>query len=138
VTHIIYTVVKLVLSEQAGDERTEADLARGRRQLCMPREELHNAYSSLNNIRVSHQGGRDVWGVARMGNMSQSMDQQCRLQPPAHAGSSLADFSALKMEAIRSSETSVHTRSTRRHILEYGSLFLICFLLVADNFTFIT
>jgi hypothetical protein len=35
------------------------------------------------------------------------------LQPPAHAGSSLADFSTLKMEAIRSSETSVHTRSTR-------------------------
>jgi hypothetical protein len=28
------------------------------------------------------------------------------LQPPAHAGSSLADFSTLKMEAIRSSETS--------------------------------
>jgi hypothetical protein len=42
----------------------------------------------------------------------------CRLQPPAHAGSSLADFSTLKMEAIRSSETSVHTRSTRRHIPE--------------------
>jgi hypothetical protein len=39
-----------------------------------------------------------------------------RLQPPAHAGSSLADFSTLKMEAIRSSETSVHTISTRRHI----------------------
>jgi hypothetical protein len=29
------------------------------------------------------------------------------MQPPAHAGSSLADFSTLKMEAIRSSETSV-------------------------------
>jgi hypothetical protein len=27
------------------------------------------------------------------------------LQPPAHAGSSLADFSTLKMEARRSSET---------------------------------
>jgi hypothetical protein len=36
---------------------------------------------------------------------------------PAHAGSPLADFSTLKMEAIRSSETS-HTRSTRRHIPE--------------------
>jgi hypothetical protein len=34
------------------------------------------------------------------------------------AGSSLADFSTLKMEAIRFSETSVHTRSTRRHIRE--------------------
>jgi hypothetical protein len=46
----------------------------------------------------------------------------CCLQPPAHAGSSLADFSTLKMEAIRSSETSVHTKSTRRHIPEGGIL----------------
>jgi hypothetical protein len=45
------------------------------------------------------------------------------LQPPAHAGSSLADFSTLKMEAIRSSETSVHTRSTWRHIPEEGILY---------------
>jgi hypothetical protein len=44
----------------------------------------------------------------------------CR--PLAHAGSSLADFSTLKMEAIYSSETSVQTRSTRRHILEDGIL----------------
>jgi hypothetical protein len=34
------------------------------------------------------------------------------VQPPAHAGSSLTDFSTLKMEAIRSPEISVHTRST--------------------------
>jgi hypothetical protein len=46
-----------------------------------------------------------------------------RLQTPAHAGSSLADFSTLKMETIRSSETSVHfTRSARRHIPEDGIL----------------
>jgi hypothetical protein len=38
------------------------------------------------------------------------------LQPPAYAGSSLADFFTLKMEEIRSSETSAHTRSTRRYI----------------------
>jgi hypothetical protein len=44
----------------------------------------------------------------------------CRLQPPAHAGSSLADFSTLKMEALCFSETSVHTRSTWRHIPEDG------------------
>jgi hypothetical protein len=37
---------------------------------------------------------------------------------PAHAGSSLADFSTLKIEAIHSSETSVHIRSTQRHIPE--------------------
>jgi hypothetical protein len=41
---------------------------------------------------------------------------------PTHAGSSLADVSTLKMEAIRSSETSVHTRSTLRHIPEHGIL----------------
>jgi hypothetical protein len=40
------------------------------------------------------------------------------LQPPAHAGSPLADFSTMKMEAIRSSETSVNARSTQRHIPE--------------------
>jgi hypothetical protein len=44
------------------------------------------------------------------------------LQPPAHAGSSLAEFSTRKMEAVRSSETSVHTRSTRHHIQEDGIL----------------
>jgi hypothetical protein len=44
------------------------------------------------------------------------------LQPPAHANSSFADFSTLKVEAIRSSETSVHTRSTRHHIPEDGIL----------------
>jgi hypothetical protein len=38
------------------------------------------------------------------------------------AGSSLVDFLTLKMEAIRSSETSVHTRSTRLHIPEDGIL----------------
>jgi hypothetical protein len=47
---------------------------------------------------------------------------QCSLQPPAHAGSSLAEFSTLKMEEIHSSETSVHTRSTQRHIPEDGIL----------------
>jgi hypothetical protein len=44
------------------------------------------------------------------------------LQPPVHAGSSLADFSTLKIEARCSSETSVHTRSSRRHIPEDGIL----------------
>jgi hypothetical protein len=44
---------------------------------------------------------------------------------PAHAGSSLADFSTLKMEAISSSELSVHTRSIRCHIPEDGILLFI-------------
>jgi hypothetical protein len=38
------------------------------------------------------------------------------------AGSSLADFSTLKVEAIHSSETSVHARSSWRHIPEDGIL----------------
>jgi hypothetical protein len=45
-----------------------------------------------------------------------------KLQPPAHAGYSLADFSTLKMKTIRSSEMSVHTRSTRFHIPDDGIL----------------
>jgi hypothetical protein len=43
-------------------------------------------------------------------------------QVAADCISSLSDFSTLKMEAIRSSETSVHTRSTRHHIPEDGIL----------------
>jgi hypothetical protein len=43
------------------------------------------------------------------------------LQPPAQVGSTFADFSILK-EAIPSSETSVHTRSTRRHIPEVTAM----------------
>jgi hypothetical protein len=43
------------------------------------------------------------------------------LQLPAHA-----DFSTLKMEAIRSSETLVHTGTTRRHIPEDGILDVYC------------
>jgi hypothetical protein len=44
------------------------------------------------------------------------------LQPPDHAGSLLGEFSTLKMEAIRSSETSVYTISTRRRTPEDGIL----------------
>jgi hypothetical protein len=61
--------------------------------------------------------------------------EECRLslQPSAHVGSSLADLSTLKMEAIRSSETSVNIRSTRRHIPEDGILQRV-FVLVVLNF----
>jgi hypothetical protein len=52
-----------------------------------------------------------------------------QLQPPAHAGYSLADFYALKMEAILSFETSVYTASIRRHIIEEG--------IVLENFIII-
>jgi hypothetical protein len=61
----------------------------------------------------------------------------CRLQPPAHAGSPLADTSTLKMEAIRSSETSVNARSTQHHfpeddILQRKDHFLEFSLLIKD------
>jgi hypothetical protein len=46
---------------------------------------------------------------------------------PADAGSSIADSSTLKMEAIRFSETSVQsTTSTRRHNPEDGILYICC------------
>jgi hypothetical protein len=40
----------------------------------------------------------------------------------AHADSPLVDLPTLKMEVINSSETSVHTRTTRRHNPENGFL----------------
>jgi hypothetical protein len=45
-------------------------------------------------------------------------DCSLSLQPPADAGFPLADFSTLKMEAIRSSEMSVNPGPTQRHIPE--------------------
>jgi hypothetical protein len=55
-------------------------------------------------------------------NQLEQVAAVCNLQSPAHADSSLADFSTLKMDAKCSSETSVHTRSTQRHIPENGIL----------------
>jgi hypothetical protein len=43
-------------------------------------------------------------------------------QPPAQADFLLADFSTLKVEMIRSSETSVQTEFTQRQIPEDGIL----------------
>jgi hypothetical protein len=45
-----------------------------------------------------------------------SVDWWLILKLPAHVGFSFASFSNLQMEAIYSSEASVHTRSTRHHI----------------------
>jgi hypothetical protein len=65
------------------------------------------------------------------------MKHNCSLQPPAHAGSSLAaGSSTLKMEAIHSSETSVQTRSTRLHIPEDGILRVIIFYKIVDTVQF--
>jgi hypothetical protein len=61
--------------------------------------------------------------------------EECRLQRPADAGSPLADFSTLKKDAKRSSETSVNERSTQRHIPEddilHSGFFAVRFLLGA-------
>jgi hypothetical protein len=54
----------------------------------------------------------------------------CRLKQLAHADSTLADFSTLKIEVIYSSETSVHIRSTLRHIPEYGIPHYVCHKIV--------
>jgi hypothetical protein len=44
------------------------------------------------------------------------------LLSPISSVSWLSDFSTMKMEAIRSSETSVYTKTTRRHIPKDGIL----------------
>jgi hypothetical protein len=63
------------------------------------------------------------WKVQHPYSRQKSLfDWWLSLQPPAHAGFSLEDFSTLKMERIRSSETSVHTRSTWCYIPEDGIL----------------
>jgi hypothetical protein len=73
---------------------------------------LHQCYMSC----PSH----TTW-LNHSNNICQIIDN-LNLQPPAHAGSSRADFFNLKMEAICSSETKVYIRSTRRHIPEDGIL----------------
>jgi hypothetical protein len=57
---------------------------------------------------------RHVGGTYRLHLQGRKI-RDLSLQLPAHTGSSVADFSSLKMEATRSSETSVHARSTQRH-----------------------
>jgi hypothetical protein len=51
------------------------------------------------------------------------------LQTPAQACSLLANFSTLKMDAVHSSETSVHRRSTWRYIPEDGILLTLSFFI---------
>jgi hypothetical protein len=63
-----------------------------------------------------------IWGF-HGGDYEELWRTSLVLQLSAHSGSSLADFSTLKMEAIRSSETSVQsTTTTRRHTPEDGIL----------------
>jgi hypothetical protein len=73
---------------------------------------------------VSEEGIASIFRVEKSASEEPAWagPQPLSLQPPAQAGSSRADFSTLKMEAICSSETLVHTRYTRRHIPEDGIL----------------
>jgi hypothetical protein len=73
----------------------------------------------VENPRARNQREQVVADLATSGKL---FDWWLSLQPPAHAGSLLADSSTLKMEATRPSETLVHTRTTRRHIPEEGIL----------------
>jgi hypothetical protein len=52
----------------------------------------------------------------------EEMGKPCSAHEEMNAGSSLADSSPLKLEAIRSSQTSVHTKTRRCCIPENGIL----------------
>jgi hypothetical protein len=72
---------------------------------------------------VSEEHMAFIFKVEKCASEEQTWAGDCSsLQQPAYSGSSLADFSTLNIEAIYSSETSVHTRSTRHHIPEDGIL----------------
>jgi hypothetical protein len=70
-------------------------------------------------------GGKNRLHIQGTNNRERGKSASRCLQPYAHIDSSLADFSNLKMEAIRSSKTSVHTIPTQRHIQEDGILLYI-------------
>jgi hypothetical protein len=70
-------------------------------------------------------GSLDVlqpYGLALHFYIEHVMTASLQILSGSHAGSSHADFSTLKMELTRSSETSVHITSTRRQIPEDGVL----------------
>jgi hypothetical protein len=80
-------------------------------------KEIRNKYVRFEVFTAVTIKNAIIWDVApcrfcvnrRFGGTYRLHLQGCRLQPPAHAISSLADFSTMKMEVIRFSETSVHT-----------------------------
>jgi hypothetical protein len=72
---------------------------------------------------VSEERIASIFRVEKSSSEEPAWSDDCSLHPLAHADSSLEDFYTLKMEVMRSSETSVHTRSTRRHIPEDGIFF---------------
>jgi hypothetical protein len=87
---------------------------------------MNRSFASIFRVEKSASEEPAWAGGCRLSYQMYVFDWWLSLQPPAHAGSSLADFSTLKMKAICSSETSVHTRSTGRHIPEDGILQCKC------------
>jgi hypothetical protein len=71
---------------------------------------------------VSEERNASIFRVEKSASEEPAWAGACTLRPPTHAGSSLANFSTLKMEVIPASEASVYTRSTWRHIPEDGIL----------------
>jgi hypothetical protein len=118
---ILYHAKPYTQSKQATDSSMKELLLFGARLYGPTRNFLQNRNQ---NVRS------EVFAAVTMKNAVFWDVAQCRScvnrrfggTPPAHAGSSLAHFSTLKMEAISSSETSVHTRPTQRHIPEDGTL----------------
>jgi hypothetical protein len=81
-----------------------------------------NSERGREGVSVGHMGNPqsgEGWGVGE-GQQAGSRGISISGKVPSDAGSRLADFSSLKMEAIRSSETSVNPGSTQRHIPEDG------------------
>jgi hypothetical protein len=87
-------------------------------------------------VKAAGSRGRSISGRGSIRGGEKSMATEraltfVALQPTAHVGSPLAEFSSLKMEAIRSYETSANARSTQRHIPQddiLQSLFRLPFL----------
>jgi hypothetical protein len=80
---------------------------------------------------VSDERIASIFGVEKSASEEPTWAGDCRLshqsKTPSYIRTGreaewLADFSTMKMDAMRSSEMSVHTRSTRRHIPEDGIL----------------
>jgi hypothetical protein len=88
------------------------DVARSRFCVnCVSEEHIASIF------KVEKSASEEPSGASGCSLKHQFFDWRLSLQPPAYAGSSLEDFSTLKMEAIISSEKSIHTISTRHHIL---------------------
>jgi hypothetical protein len=70
----------------------------------------------------SEESNASIFRVEKSAIGEPTWEVDFRLKPIVHAGSSLEDFYTLKMEVLLSFETSVHRRSTWRHIPEVGIL----------------